>query len=295
MEQPEAGPDLLGRTSARLLAAGIDRRDRLDALKLLAILDASIDASGRVRRPLDDLAGEFELSPLSVLGSLDHLERVGAVRREGSHVCILDAEPGRVGGMQLAAFLDDLRASFDGARAPARSTWLVRRGGSLVASMTALAVLAVLTFTPTGAPRPVALRDAPTATASAQVDPRVRGASTTRLGTTTDPTPSSRFARAERSVLTPFDAPAADDDVFAAEASVCHSDAVPRDLVSCLLHDGLVIIGSAVGGVTLQPRDPNTGLDDTTSVPVTGGLPPMVVEIERAEAPNQTVSRAIRL
>src|SRR3954453_12772503 len=67
MEPSEAASDLVGRTSARLLAAGVDRSERLDALHLLAILDASIDTSGRVRRPLDHLPGAFELQPLSVL------------------------------------------------------------------------------------------------------------------------------------------------------------------------------------------------------------------------------------
>ena len=288
MEQPEAGPDLVGRTSARLLAAGIDRRDRLDALHLLAILDASIDTTGRVRRPLDDLAGEFEISPLSVLGSLDHLERVGAVRRDGTHVCIPDAEPGGVGGMQLAAFLDDLRASFDGARAPARSTWLLRRGSSLVASMTALAVLALLTFTSTGVQQPAALRQAATATAGAPMEPSTPAESTTRFRTTTDPSQ-------ERSALEPAVAPAAADDVLAAEAAACRSGTAPVALVSCLLRDGLVITGSGVGGVTLQARAPTMGVDDTTSVAVTGGLPPIVVEIGPADGPTQTVSRAIRL
>ena len=142
LERPEAGPDLVGRTSARLLAAGVARHERLDALHLLAILDASTDTRGNVRRPLDDLAGEFELAPLSVLRSVDHLERVGAVERDGGHVILLGASPEGLGGMRLANFLDDVRASFAGeAPVAQRPGWLARSGGALVAAAAAVAVL----------------------------------------------------------------------------------------------------------------------------------------------------------
>ena len=46
MEPADATPDLVGRTSARLLADGVGRLDGLEALRLLAVLDASTDASG---------------------------------------------------------------------------------------------------------------------------------------------------------------------------------------------------------------------------------------------------------
>src|SRR5688572_27986111 len=139
MEQPEAAPYLVGRTSARLLAAGLDRRDRLEALHLLAILDASIDTAGRVRRPLDDLAAEFELPPMSAMRSLDHLERAGAVQRDGTGVVLLGNSSQGLGGLQLADFLDDVRASFDGdAAAPTgkRMALLTRGAAVLVAAAT---------------------------------------------------------------------------------------------------------------------------------------------------------------
>lgn len=144
MEPSEAAPDLVGRTSARLLAAGVGRGDRLAALRLLAILDASTDIDGRVRRPLDDLAAEFELPPLGVIRSLEHLERAGAVRRDGARLEVLGDG---VGGMHLADFLDDVRASFDtgvdaGAVARrARTRWFSRAGAGLVAVAAAAAVL----------------------------------------------------------------------------------------------------------------------------------------------------------
>jgi hypothetical protein len=150
MEFPEAASDLVGRTSARLLAAGVERRERLAALHLLAILDASVDGTGRVRRPLDDLAAEFELEPLSVLRSLDHLHHAGAIDREGPVVVLLGASTTGLGGMQLADFLDDVRASFDGSapieQEPRRSPWLVRSGAVLAA---AAAAVAVFTLAPT--------------------------------------------------------------------------------------------------------------------------------------------------
>jgi hypothetical protein len=148
MEFPEAASDLVGRTSARLLAAGVDRRERLAALHLLAILDASVDSTGRVRRPLDDLAGEFELEPLSVLRSLDHLQHAGAIDRDGPAVVLLGASDTGLGGMQLADFLDDVRASFEDGGASTtesrrRSPWLVRGGAALVAAAAAVAVFAL--------------------------------------------------------------------------------------------------------------------------------------------------------
>lgn len=158
-EPADATPDLVGRTSARLLATGVARRERLDALYLLAILDASTDAGGRVRRPIDDLAGEFELVTVDVIRSLDHLERAGAVRREGSLVRILDGDAEVVGGMHLAGFIDDVRSALDHEAMPQgtsrRSPWLARAGAVLVAA----AAIAFVAQSPTkpAVDRPVAV------------------------------------------------------------------------------------------------------------------------------------------
>src|SRR4051812_9120322 len=113
MDTPEAAPDLVGRTSARLGAMGVDRRERLGALHLLAVLDASANDAGRVRRPLDDLAAEFELPVAGVMRSLEHLEAAGALERDGGAVVLIGRDADGVGGMHLADFLDDVRAALD--------------------------------------------------------------------------------------------------------------------------------------------------------------------------------------
>jgi hypothetical protein len=165
-EREDTAPDLVGRTSARLLAAGVDRRERLAALHLLAVLDASIDLNGRVRRPLDDLAAEFELAPLDVLDSLEHLERAGAIQRDGAGVVLLGASPDGLGGMQLADFLDDVRASFDDELAvPRRNRWLARSGAVLVAAAAMLAISMVAPSTqPTVDRQPLASGAGPVST-----------------------------------------------------------------------------------------------------------------------------------
>jgi hypothetical protein len=159
MEPSEAVPDLVGRTSARLLANGVPRRERLAALHLLALLDASTDAQGAVRRPLDDLAAEFELHPLDALRSMELLESAGAVARlDGGWVQLLGRTNDGLGGMQLADFLDDVRASFDGGGgtvvglAPRRTRVLTRVGAGLLA---VAAAASVVVLAPSTAPSPV--------------------------------------------------------------------------------------------------------------------------------------------
>jgi hypothetical protein len=183
MEPDEAAPDLVGRTSARLLAAGVDRRARVDALRLLAILDASTDHEGRVRRPLDDLAAEFELPALGVLESIDHLEDAGALQRDGATVIVL-GDGARLGGMRLADFLEDVQASFDGVPAveSRRPTWLVRSGAALVAAAAAFAIFSMApTTTPTAVEQLAAssttvTSEATTTTAEAQPTPTTEAA-----------------------------------------------------------------------------------------------------------------------
>src|SRR4051794_2143877 len=171
MEPPDATPDLVGRTSARLLADGVGRIDRLEALRLLAVLDASTDAAGRVRRPLDDLAAEFELPPMGVLRSLDHLERAGAIQRDGGSVVLVDRGDEGIGGMRLADFLDDVQASFDDELvhpAHPRSPWLARTGAAVAAVAAAVGILAVVPNQPVG--QAVATAPSTTAAASQRTD-----------------------------------------------------------------------------------------------------------------------------
>lgn len=156
-EPADSTPDLVGRTSARLLAEGVGRLDRLEALRLLAILDASTDASGTVKRPLDDLAAEFELPILGVLRSLELLQLAGAVLRLGSTVQLIGRPTDGIGGLQLADFLDDVRtvrgeATVDWSISevlepepievvPHRGRWLARTGAAMAAVAAAVGVL----------------------------------------------------------------------------------------------------------------------------------------------------------
>ncbi|MEN3271403.1 MAG: hypothetical protein V7636_164, partial [Actinomycetota bacterium] len=156
-EPADSTPDLVGRTSARLLADGVGRLERLEALRLLAVLDASTDISGTVRRPLDDLAAEFELPLLGVLRSLELLQQAGAVLRAGRAVRLVGRPTEGIGGLQLADFLDDVRAVRGEATVdwsvseiqepdlveivPRRGRWLSRTGAAMAAVAAAVGVL----------------------------------------------------------------------------------------------------------------------------------------------------------
>lgn len=153
-EPADSTPDLVGRTSARLLADGVGRLDRLEALRLLGILDASTDRSGTVRRPLDDLAAEFDLPILGVLRSMELLQRAGAVERHGGAVELVGRPDDGIGGLRLADFLDDVRgdATIDWDVAEVvdpdlvevvhhRGWWLSRVGAAMAAVAAAVGVL----------------------------------------------------------------------------------------------------------------------------------------------------------
>ena len=249
MEQPEAAPDLVGRTSARLLAAGIERRDRLEALHLLAILDASIDISGRVRRPLDDLAAEFELPPMSVMRSLDHLEQAGAVQRDGAGVVLLGSSTDGLGGLQLADFLDDVRASFEDDVPVRRRSTLLARGGAVLAAATA--ALAVLTLAPSSSVQtPVALRDAGSTTTIERVLDEAIDEVAGPLGASIQPTTTIVSPAA----VTP---PVLDTPVVAAEVP-CPTGSPVAELVDGLVHitnptsESVVVTAIGIGAATIQ-------------------------------------------
>ena len=307
MEQPGAAPDLVGRTSARLLAAGIDRRDRLEALHLLAILDASIDTSGRVRRPLDDLAAEFELAPMSVMRSLDHLEHAGAVQRDGGGVVLLGTSAEGIGGLQLADFLDDVRASFDDHVPVRRRSTLFARGGAALAA--AAAALAIITLAPSsGVQTPVALRDAGSTTTAAD---RIDDADATDA-----PAGADREIRPTTTIVAPLSVPPADTDVLAATSpsTTCPAtpttteppqpsaitDATDTDLAACLEANGVVITGVTLSGPTIEelpPADPAPRADVTA--PVADGpeeVDSATAEVTEAPPPPTTdhITRTIR-
>lgn len=146
--------DHVGRAAARLLANGVDRGDRLDSLHLLGILDASADVTGRVRRPLDDLAAEFELDLSAVLRSLTHLEEAGAIERDAGALVIVDRDEGGAGGLLLSDFIDDVRAVLADPAPPATSRWRARAGAALVAAAAVLAVVTIPSTDPDPGPPP---------------------------------------------------------------------------------------------------------------------------------------------
>jgi hypothetical protein len=140
-DDAELADDLVGVSSARLLAAGIPRDERMAALRLLGILATVADRDHRVRRPLGDVAREFELSPVDVDLWADHLESIGALERDGQNVVLAGAEPAYTGALRLHDFLD-LAAGGDASRGRRPARQLVRpRSGILVAAALLLALL----------------------------------------------------------------------------------------------------------------------------------------------------------
>jgi hypothetical protein len=144
-EDAELAEDLVGVTSARLLAAGLPRQDRNGALRLLGVLAALADREQRVRRGLRDVAAEFDLSPDDVETWAGDLEAVGAIRREDGQVLLLGTEPAYAGGLRLHDFLD-AAAALD--QPPAR-----REVRDLVRPLSAVLVAAALLVAVLAAPR----------------------------------------------------------------------------------------------------------------------------------------------
>ena len=144
-EDAELAEDLVGVTSARLLAAGIPRDERNGALRLLGVLATVADRDQRVRRPLREVAREFALAPDDVEVWAGHLQAVGALRRNGDHVVLLGAEPAYAGGLRLHDFLD-AAAELD--HPPAR-----REVRDLVRPLSAVLVAAALLVAVLATPR----------------------------------------------------------------------------------------------------------------------------------------------
>lgn len=206
MEGVDPTEDAVGRTSARLLAAGVPSSERLDALHLLALLDASADGAGRVRRPLDDLADEFELDMSGVIRDLEHLEAAGAIERDGSTVMLPRHGRGAVGGMLLADFLTDVRSALEHSEPvrPARRHVLARATAGLLA---AAALIAVALMVPGGRATTTTTLAAPSASSDDTQGRESSASSTTTVaerrpdpdpdhGTTPVPSTADRPSRA---------------------------------------------------------------------------------------------------
>jgi hypothetical protein len=187
-QDSELADDLVGVTSARLLAAGVPRLDRMRAMRLLGVLVNVADARRRVRRPLAELAVEFDLPVDEVDGWLDHLVDVGAVRWEDGKLVLAALEPPAAGGLRLHDFLS---LAGEPTAEPRRRAPLLRPAGAVLAAAAVL-VLALLA--------PGVVRDQSTP-ASTTRDEAPAGATTTApaKGTTTSarPTTTSTSAAAD--------------------------------------------------------------------------------------------------
>ncbi|MBW3579420.1 MAG: hypothetical protein KY431_00085 [Actinobacteria bacterium] len=105
--------DPIGTASARLLAAGVSRRDRLDALSLLGLLGDHADHEGLVRLPLSTLAGEFSMPVARADRLLSTLVEVGAVASTDEGLVVVAWQPSGAEGLRLAAFLANVATVFD--------------------------------------------------------------------------------------------------------------------------------------------------------------------------------------
>lgn len=298
MEQPEVAPDLVGRTSARLLAAGIDRRDRLEALHLMAILHASIDTTGRVRRPLDDLAAEFELPPMSVMRSLDHLEQAGAVQRDGGGVLVLGAGDAGLGGLQLADFLDDVRASFDHDVRPRRRARLLARSGAVLAAAAAAVAIFTLAPGPATIDEPLALGHRAVSTT---IEPMVVESAEPRIDPPITTIRPSTTIVAPPAVTAPLDTTVAATGP-AAPADRCVPTSSIADRVRCIVHDG---IADRLDGLhqhapvapesTTPAAEELVPLSPEADAPITPTVPaPTVVDLGSAVDAVEGVVRLLR-
>lgn len=112
---PVDADDLLGTASARLLAVGLERRERLAALRLLGLLADHAGADQRIRRHIDDLVAEFGIDPDGVDTSLAALVMAEVLRIDldtGSMILIVPSRPA-AGGLRAESFLANVARSLD--------------------------------------------------------------------------------------------------------------------------------------------------------------------------------------
>lgn len=110
---PVDADDLVGETSARLLALGVERRDRLTALRVLGLLADHVDADQRVRREVDDLAAEFDIPAPALRASVAALvlAEVVLVDLDSGTLRLAVAARPAAGGLRLEAFLRNVDRS----------------------------------------------------------------------------------------------------------------------------------------------------------------------------------------
>lgn len=112
---PVDADDLVGTTSARLLALGLERRERLTALRLLGLLADHAGADRRIRRHIDDLVAEFDIDPDGLDTSLAALVMAEVLQIDlgtGSMRLIVPSRPA-AGGLRAESFLANVARSLD--------------------------------------------------------------------------------------------------------------------------------------------------------------------------------------
>jgi hypothetical protein len=186
-EDHELEADLVGATSARMLAAGVPRGERMGALRLLGVLLTLADGERRVRRPIRDVGREFELPVERVERWLDELVDVGAVTVDPRGV-VLAADELRPAGNDAFRLHDFLEAAAEldaevepvAPRPRARRLLAVRPVGAVLAAAALLVAVLVAPRVLEDEPAPASSeRDGATTIATSGLDP----------GTTTAPTP----------------------------------------------------------------------------------------------------------
>lgn len=94
--------DPVGDASARLLAAGVERRERLATLEFFGLLLDHATADGRVRLDPAMLAGEFDVDPGAATSHMARLASVGSIRRDGAGWVIPSYRDYRPSGLRAA-------------------------------------------------------------------------------------------------------------------------------------------------------------------------------------------------
>lgn len=146
----EAQADVVGTASARLLAAGVGRDDRLGALGLLGVLSSSADGDGVVHRGFRDLCAEFELADADADRWLQALVGIGIVRQRSDELVLAGVEPPASGGLRLADFLANAEVAADPvALARRRSPARVLQGLAAAAAVVVLVAVPLLGRGPT--------------------------------------------------------------------------------------------------------------------------------------------------
>ena len=97
--------DLVGEASARLLAAGFPRDDRLGSLRLLGVLLTVAGPTGVVHRDVRQLASEFGLPPSDSERWLSQLASTGAIHVGEGTVVLAGPDDGDATGLRLDEFL----------------------------------------------------------------------------------------------------------------------------------------------------------------------------------------------